>query len=232
MGLGLFELWNLMYSRFSIGSHMLVFFIDANLNGISSRVFGLRLSSVINGFGWFWMGSLQKSTHSMFQFLKAPYLVLHFSYYTLMTFLMNTSIYVLFSTVSVIKHLIWQQLDQQDTLDWNRKRLVDFNAPKTQLVLFDWSNNSGVIDVRSHATSCYLDVLDKLQKRICRTFGPSFAPTLKSLARRRNVVSLSLFFFKKKKNWDSLHARLKSHYEARSYKKKKHKKITAYRKFV
>ena len=191
MGLGLFELWHLMYSRFSIGSHMLVFFTNANLNGISSRVFGLRLSSVINGFGWFWMGSLQKSTHSMFQFLKAPYLVLDF--------LMNTSIYVVFSTISVIKHLIWQQLDQQDTLDWDRKRLVDFNAPKTELVLFDWSNNSGVTDVGSHATSCYLDVLDKLQKRICRSFGPSFAPTLKSLAHRRNVVSLSLFFFKKKK---------------------------------
>ena len=26
--------------------------------------------------------------------------------------------------------------------------LVDFNAGKTQLVLFDWSNNSGAIDVR------------------------------------------------------------------------------------
>ena len=127
----------------------------------------------------------------MFQFLKAPYLVLDF--------LMNTSIYVVFSTISVIKHLIWQQLDQQDTLDWDRKRLVDFNAPKTELVLFDWSNNSGVTDVGSHATSCYLDVLDKLQKRICRSFGPSFAPTLKSLAHRRNVVSLSLFLFKKKK---------------------------------
>ena len=31
--------------------------------------------------------------------------------------------------------------------------------------------------------------------------------------------------------WDSLHARLNSHYEA-SYKKKKHRKITAYRKSV
>ena len=31
-------------------------------------------------------------------------------------------------------------------------------------------------------------------------------------------------------NWDSLHARLNSHYEAWSYKKKKHKKIKAYRK--
>ena len=34
------------------------------------------------------------------------------------------------------------------------------------------------------------------------------------------------FFF----NWDSLHARLNSHYKAWSYKKKKHKKIKAYRK--
>ena len=33
-------------------------------------------------------------------------------------------------------------------------------------------------------------------------------------------------------NWDSLHARLKSHYETWSYKKKKHKNITAYRKSV
>ena len=33
-------------------------------------------------------------------------------------------------------------------------------------------------------------------------------------------------------NWDSLNARLNSHYEAWSYKKKKHKKITAYRKSV
>ena len=30
-------------------------------------------------------------------------------------------------------------------------------------------------------------------------------------------------------DWDSLHARLNSHYEAWSYKKKKHKKIEAYR---
>ena len=31
-------------------------------------------------------------------------------------------------------------------------------------------------------------------------------------------------------NWDSLQARLNSHYRAWSYKKKKHKKIKAYRK--
>ena len=33
-------------------------------------------------------------------------------------------------------------------------------------------------------------------------------------------------------NWDSLHARLSSHYKAWSYKKKKHKKIKAHRKYV
>ena len=43
---------------------------------------------------------------------------------------------------------------------------------------------------------------------------------------------LSLFKKKKKKNLDSPHARLNSYYEAWSYKKKKHKKIRAYRKSV
>ena len=51
---------------------------------------------------------------------------------------------------------LWQQLelaselesDQQDTVDWGRKWLVDFNAGKTQLVLFDWCKNTGAIDVK------------------------------------------------------------------------------------
>ena len=33
-------------------------------------------------------------------------------------------------------------------VDWGKKRLVDFNAGKTQLVSFDWSNNNGSIDVK------------------------------------------------------------------------------------
>ena len=41
-------------------------------------------------------------------------------------------------------------------------------------------------------------------------------------------TSIPTFFF----NPDSLHARLNSHYKAWSYMKKKHKKITAYRKSV
>ena len=51
---------------------------------------------------------------------------------------------------------LWQQLeltselesDLQDTVDCGRKWLVDFNAGKTQLVLFDQSNNYGSIDVK------------------------------------------------------------------------------------
>ena len=44
------------------------------------------------------------------------------------------------------------------------------------------------------APSCYLELLDKLQKRICRTAGPSLAASLEPLAHRRNVASLSLFY--------------------------------------
>ena len=51
---------------------------------------------------------------------------------------------------------LWQQLelaselesDLRDTVDWGKKWCVDFNAGKTQLVLFDWSKNIGAIDVK------------------------------------------------------------------------------------
>ena len=51
---------------------------------------------------------------------------------------------------------LWQQLelalelesDLYDNVDWGRKWLVDFNAGKTQLVSFDWSERTGAIDVK------------------------------------------------------------------------------------
>ena len=51
---------------------------------------------------------------------------------------------------------LWQQLelasefesDLRDTVDSGKKWLVDFNAGKTHLVLFDQSNNNGSIDVK------------------------------------------------------------------------------------
>ena len=157
--------------------------------------------------------------------------------------------------------------DLRDTVDWGRKWLFDFNAGKTQLVSFDWSKNTGTIDVKmdgsvleektsfkmlgltfsskldwgsyivsiaktvskkigalirsmkffspevalylyrsiiqpcmeycchvwAGAPSCYLESLDRLQKRICRTIGPSLAASLEPLTHRQNVASLSLF---------------------------------------
>ena len=49
-------------------------------------------------------------------------------------------------------------------------------------------------DVWAGAPSCYLELLDKLQKRICRTVGPLLAASLEPVAHRRNVASLSLFY--------------------------------------
>ena len=38
--------------------------------------------------------------------------------------------------------------DLYDNVDWGRKWLVDFNAGKTQLVSFDWSNNTDANNVK------------------------------------------------------------------------------------
>ena len=51
---------------------------------------------------------------------------------------------------------LWQQLelaselefDLRETVDWDKKWLVDLNTGKTLLVSFDWSNNTGSIDVK------------------------------------------------------------------------------------
>ena len=45
-----------------------------------------------------------------------------------------------------------------------------------------------------HAPNCNLKLLDKLQKQICRTVGPSRAASLEPLAHCQNVASLSLFY--------------------------------------
>ena len=44
------------------------------------------------------------------------------------------------------------------------------------------------------APSCYLELLQKLQKRICWTIGPSLAASLEPLAHRGNAASLSLLY--------------------------------------
>ena len=87
--LGVLELWPLIYPRLLTGFGMLVFFINLSLMEFQVRYLALfLLFSVIDDFEWFWMEILHKNIQLMREFLKAPFLVLHFSYYTLMTFLM------------------------------------------------------------------------------------------------------------------------------------------------
>ena len=48
--------------------------------------------------------------------------------------------------------------------------------------------------VWSGAPRCYLELLDKLEKWICRIIGSSLPAPLEPFAHRRNVASLSLFY--------------------------------------
>ena len=50
-----------------------------------------------------------------------------------------------------------------------------------------------ILHVWAGATSCYLELLDKLQKRICSTFRPSLATSLEPFPHHQNVASLTLF---------------------------------------
>ena len=92
---------------------MLIFFTNLYLVRFQDMYLAFfLLFSVIDGFWWFQIGSLHKNVQLILEFFKAPILVLPFSYQTLMTFLMVSSVIllsmlmILFSTLSVIRHLI------------------------------------------------------------------------------------------------------------------------------
>ena len=55
-----------------------------------------------------------------------------------------------------------------------------------------WSCIEYCCHVWDGAPSCYLELLDKLQKWICRTAGPSVASSLEPLAHCQNIAMLSL----------------------------------------
>ena len=48
--------------------------------------------------------------------------------------------------------------------------------------------------IRTRVPSCYLELLDKLQKRTCRIVSPSLAVSLEPLTHCQNVASVSLFW--------------------------------------
>ena len=97
------------------------------------------------------MGILPKNIQLIQELLKGLFLVLHFSYYTLMIFLMMLSVILLSADDTSLYSKcdqgsdLWKQLklaselesDLRDTVNWGRKWLVDFIAGKPQLVSFD-----------------------------------------------------------------------------------------------
>ena len=91
-----------------------LFFANLNIMEVQIRYLVLfRHLSVIDGFKWFLIGNLHKKIQLMVEFLKAPDLVLHFSCYTLMTFMVMLSVIflsmlmILLFNLSVIRHLIF-----------------------------------------------------------------------------------------------------------------------------
>ena len=82
------------------------------------------LFSVISGFKWFWMESLHKNIQLLLELLKAPFFVIHFSYYTLMTFLMMLPVILLFTPLEVLYVLsVTRHLICDNNLNW----LLNFN---------------------------------------------------------------------------------------------------------
>ena len=76
-------------------------------------------------------------------------------------------------------------------------RSIKFLSPEVALCLYK-STICPCMEYCCHvwagAPSCYLELLDKLQKRICRIAGASVAASLEPLAHRRNVANSSLFY--------------------------------------
>ena len=75
-------------------------------------------------------------------------------------------------------------------------RTMKFLSPEVALYLYK-STIRPCMEYCCHvwagAPRCYLELLDNLQKRICRTVGSSLAASLEPLAPRGNVANLSIF---------------------------------------
>ena len=103
------------------------------------------------------MASLQKNIQLMLEFLKGPFWDLHINDLS-DDVTCNIAVYADDTTLCYKCNQasdLWQQLElasELDSVDWGRKWLDGFNAGKTQLLLFDRSNNTSAIDVKMHGS--------------------------------------------------------------------------------
>ena len=75
---------------------------------------------------------------------------------------------------------------------------MKFLYPEVALYLYKsiiWLCRKYCCHVSTGALSCYLELLDNLQKPVCRTAGLSLAASLEPLDHRRNVASFSIGLF-------------------------------------
>ena len=76
-------------------------------------------------------------------------------------------------------------------------RSVKFVSPELVLYLYKSTIRPCIeycCHVWSGAGKCYLNLLDKLQRHICKAIGPEVSASLQSLTHHRDAASLSLFY--------------------------------------
>ena len=105
---------------------MLDFFTNLHLTESQVRYLGLIiLFSVIDSLRCLWIESLQKNIQLMLELEKAPFLVMHFFHYSLMTVLMMLSVIllsilmILLSTLNVKASDPWQKLELASELEFD-----------------------------------------------------------------------------------------------------------------
>ena len=96
------QLQHLIYPRLLTGFVMLVYFTNLSLIEFQVRYLTLLLFfSVLDDLKWFLMASLHKNIQLILELLMGPFLVLHFSYYTLIIFLMMLSVMLCYDVIGI-----------------------------------------------------------------------------------------------------------------------------------
>lgn len=92
--------------------------------GISGQLFNL-IYSVMNSIVWFWMGSVQKSVLLMLFLLKAQFLVILLSGYTLIIFLMMPTVILLSILIILVSKCdqTWDLVATEQIWLWNLKTM-------------------------------------------------------------------------------------------------------------
>ena len=93
------------------GFKTLVFFTNSILAEFQVGFLPLFCHFLItNNLDWFWIGCRHKNIMLILVFLKTPFLIPHFSYYKIMTFLDMLSVILLSVPIKLISTLVWPDL--------------------------------------------------------------------------------------------------------------------------